>query len=337
MKVFGLILVLAVLASGERRDKRTLGTIFQFFGFRLVPLTESEMKGSFSEKYQFPAQTARNPKFMRIQTVMPIIEKLVESASASPTTQRLMFSTSSETPTTSRAISSTTTTQIPTTSTAIPTTNARIISPLRIILPDFTPTFPDFSLPTSSESPTQLFIKTSSESVTENMKMISTTQAPLTVTEATISSVASSLPSVASSSLPSSSEILSTTETISNEINNQFSTSNEINQLFSSPFETFQTSGNFASLPLSSSPVQSFESPPEFRANHDFEFYQSNDVSNSFFNPNSFNTFGIFPKNLMPPRPFALPSTNNDANRLSSSSASMNMNGQKFNYLTFHN
>lgn len=310
MKVFAFILIVVALAGADagRRDKRTFGSIFQFFGFKLVPLTESEMKGTFSEKYQYPAQTPRNPKFMRLQTVMPemMLENLMKTASIESVSasSRMIFPSSSEMPIIFSEPSTMTTTEKPTT-VDMPSV------PMRIVVPDMFTIFKDDP---STENPAMESIKSSAEPVTESMEP-STTQAPSTTTE----------------TIPTE-----TTEITSNNLMQRFTSVNELNQPFEmSAFETLKPSVNLASLPLSSAPVQSFESPPEFETNDNFEFYRSNDVTSSFYSPDAFFSLGLFPQNLMPPQPFQIRSAEKRANGFSS--ATMNMNGQKFNYQTIHN
>lgn len=70
-----------------------------------------------------------------------------------------------------------------------------------------------------------------------------------------------------------------------------------------------------------------------------FEQFRSNDVTSSFFGRQAMQpNFGLFPQYFMPPRPFSYPQQEQqiDPNNFSSSSASMNLNGQFFNYLTYH-
>lgn len=73
-KIFVLI-ALVGLCDASSRQKRTLGTILNFFGYKLVPLHGSAGREALAdapvEKYEYPPETPRNPKFMRIQTVMP--------------------------------------------------------------------------------------------------------------------------------------------------------------------------------------------------------------------------------------------------------------------------
>lgn len=57
------------MSEANHREKRTLGTLLNFFGFRLVPLRSNDIR---PERFSFPAQTPPNPKVnMRMKTVMP--------------------------------------------------------------------------------------------------------------------------------------------------------------------------------------------------------------------------------------------------------------------------
>lgn len=277
--IFGLTLTVILcgnLSDAERREKRTLGTIFQFFGFKIVPLTESDKGGATAEKYQFPAQTQRNPKFIRIQTVMPFVEMIETSTVAaqqpSSTTSSPLTTTTAEASTTSEP------TEAPIEMTS---KSFEENAPLRIILPD--------TMLSSSEVPSS----TSTEAFSEATEVSSTT------------------------------------------VMNEMETTK---QAPSEPLDEMQKlDADLLSIPLSLAPFQSFESlaPKRNRENENFELFKSNDVTSSFFGKPS---VGIFPQFLMPPRPFALPATQNAASRFSTSRSSMNMNmnGQQFNYLTFH-
>lgn len=296
MKVFGLILLVAVAVGIDagRRDKRTFGSIFQFFGFKLVPLTESEMRKVTSEKLQYPEPLLRNAKLTRLRTVMPKVE-IIESTSVMPATTR---ATSSEAP-----FSRTPSTAVSTTTTETPTTAAE---PLRIILPDMITMFADFKQETSKQPAMETSTQTSTEAVTEILSTVQSSSTQAAPTEST--------------------------EAVSNEITQEFTLQNEPNSPFSAAVETFGPTGNIASLPLSLAPTHSFESPPVYQPNNNFEFFRSNDISSSFHSPDAFHSLGLFPQNLMPPRPFALQSTGNAASRFA-----MSMDGQKFNYQTQHN
>lgn len=297
MRVFGLILLVAVVigADAGRRDKRTFGSIFQFFGFKLVPLTESEIRKVTSEKLQYPEPLIRNGKLMRLRTVMPKVEEIIEATSEMPATTR---TTSTEAP-----LTRTSSTTVSTTTTETPTIAAE---PLRIILPDMITMFEDFKQETSKQPAMKTFTQTSTEAATE---------------------IPSTVQSSSTQTLPTES-----TGTVSNEIAQEFTLQNEPNSPFSAAVETFGPTGNIASLPLSLAPTHSFESPPVYQMNNNFEFFRSNDISSSFHSPDAFHSLGLFPQNLMPPRPFALQSSGNAASRFA-----MNMDGQKFNYQTQHN
>jgi hypothetical protein len=118
--IFALVLICALVASsdGNKRQKRTLGTILQFFGYRIVPLRGN---GNSVEKIQNPPPTVN-----RIQTVIP--------TEAAPS---MAPETTSPPSTESPAM---TTTMLPST-TAAPATEQSVN--MRIIVMDPTTSSPD--------------------------------------------------------------------------------------------------------------------------------------------------------------------------------------------------
>lgn len=270
--VFILIVALCASCDGKRRDKRTLGSILNFFGFQIVPLNAGLRKLPENEKYEFPAQNQRNPKFNRIQTIMPF---------------EISEATSPPTETTSATTAQMTSSEAP----MIESSSFMNTAPLRIIMFD----------PSSEMTPSAL-----PEAASESLKLVSTT-------EAVPFEVSSEMPAPASPSL----------EPLTNEE-------------LPSPATTSSTD---QSMPMEKVPA---DEDIDTRFNQDsgnFEQFRSNDVTNSFFARQSMQpTFGLYPQYLMPPRPFAQSQQQiqHDPNSFSSSSATMNMNGQYFNYLTYH-
>lgn len=76
------------VSEANKRQKRTLGTILGFFGFKLVPLNSQDVE-------TFPAQANRAPKVNRIQTMIPSFDD--EPTSETPTTTSAKDSTTTET------------------------------------------------------------------------------------------------------------------------------------------------------------------------------------------------------------------------------------------------
>jgi hypothetical protein len=169
---FILLLTFLTLSEGRKREKRTVGTILQYFGFKLVPLTESDRKGPPAEKYVYPEHTPRNPKFMRIQTMMPLIEVFDDASVENETT-------------------STTTTKKPTAKIEVITTNETTATsttpqkntPLMIILPDsmmlasteiLSSTTPETSTTQASieKSETEIIPQDSSTELSNNIQLL---------------------------------------------------------------------------------------------------------------------------------------------------------------------
>lgn len=316
------ILSLCHLSEAGRREKRTIGTILQYFGFKLVPLRESEVREPQVEKYQFPPQTPRNPKFMRIQTVMPFYEtsetSLVASSVSSTTT--FMTPTSSEIPQTTIETTTETSSDSPSSiATLLPFMKS---ASLRIFMQDI--------VEASTTNPVTEISSASQETLTFT-EQTTVKHEPLRIIMQDIDETPQASTPTQFTELSSQSvETEDEAENIPVELTTKTTPSESIE-------ETSQPSDNFASLPLSSPAVmsQNYQQKPSGADNGGkYEFFRSNDVSNQFVFDEQ--AFGSFPHFSMPPRPFSHPAAQMSQNHFSTSSASMNMNGQNYNYLTYH-
>ncbi|CAG9809139.1 unnamed protein product [Chironomus riparius] len=76
MKIFAqvlfILIILNVLCDGNKRPKRTLGTLLRFFGYKVIPIDDVEFVTE-----SIPEST-RNPKALRINTQRPSIKVEVE-------------------------------------------------------------------------------------------------------------------------------------------------------------------------------------------------------------------------------------------------------------------
>lgn len=140
-----IIVACATLANSKRRQKRTLGTILQFFGYRIVPIMENKEQQSLSisERIRSPIMNrnqripTRIPEINRIQTVMPFVE-IIET-----TTQVSKMTTSS-----SKMPVEPTSTEAPTEGTTVNVSSG----PLRIIMEEMSsdPTEASSVMPSST-------------------------------------------------------------------------------------------------------------------------------------------------------------------------------------------
>lgn len=277
MKVFKLFLLVILLSlnaptNSARREKRTLGTILQFFGYKLVPIQRGPAKETYTE-------TGRNPKYLRINTVIP--STATSTTSTTVTTQKQSSTESDD------ENFSTTTEMISTTS-----------------------VFPEDHLTTIFE-----------EIVTEvaSMRIIST-DPPITTTEN-------------SSKLMNESnhttEASSTTETETSPTETETSSQG--------PSNILPTKISF--LNTNSNGHESTKFPPKFETfsrNPNFELFRSDDLTNYYFGHRGTEAPFYFPIRDFP-RPFTAPLRQQKFKRFSSSSASINLNGNQFNYQTLHN
>lgn len=386
-----LLVVLCVSSDAAKREKRTLGRLLQYFGYKIVPVTGSERQGPQAERYQFPAETARNPKFNRIQTVMPFIATLdtlptttqvpstimttteVPTTTEAPTTTTERSTTTTEKSTTTTEATTTTaatTTSSEATTTNAPTTKVMRSAPLRIVLPDDVEVFGELLPSVEPEFDMSFAHHNNDFSVMfDKQEMLETSSMPVETSSIQIetSSAATEANPVETSSTTEASRMEITTKIASTTSSSQESQgSPQQSPAQAQPFNPFSPPGDsppqfFDFSPFSintARPTSDFlpqpqtnqfhnsinnmhqQSPsPGFQPNNNFEIFQSNDVSESFFGPPQFGGFSSF---ILPEaRPFALPSTINPAinqvfpNRFSRSS--MTMNGKRFNFITNHN
>lgn len=390
-KIFQFILVVALcaLVDAKRRDKRTLGTIFQWFGYKLVPLSNGDKP---SDNYVYPAETKRNPKFNRIRTVMPQFEVIeeVEVTTEMPQATNRIPKRLNELKSTPAPISSTFS-QIPwmfseppkiftepplifkeplsASKEPLPRINQKplkISEPMMIfkellMVPSVAP--PTFSEPpsTTSESPT-----TTTEVLTTTTEISSTTlktttpEPPTSETQTLTSEIPSTTTEASAELVEVFTEQRSGTQSAPLRIilpdDEMIPTENVP---FESPTEATPSPKNFYTTEVSSNlhsidvrmrqfePLDNFlpstlpsAQPPTFvdsQRNNIFEIYRSSDVTNSFFGQQSFPSRKLFPESLMPPRPFGRSSDQKTAVSVPTSRMKMNMNGNLFNFMTFHN
>lgn len=340
-EIFALVLIAAVCASsdGQKREKRTLGSIFQFFGFKLVPLNENVNKLPSPEKYEFLAQTSqteRTPKRLnRIQTVMPAVVSEENSSSEDATTQSVatteaILEASSESPLATES-SSMTGDQ----ASDEPAMTLNDGEPLRIVLEDSPSTESSPSKASDSDSPSKME-EASEESTTEMNQSDSSTAA-------------------------------TAEDNLNANIQEEASTEATLDTSSESPPET--PSEVRFDYPTDVPPFKPLPNYIDQNQLNNFELYRSNDVTNRFFNHQDFpRTFEVHPQQILP-RPFTRPEIiqhpfyqqpqfqhprylhpnvnypqyqqqyhpQRTNSRHSTSSTAMNINGKEhFNYLTYH-
>lgn len=339
-EIFALVLIASMCASsnGNKREKRTLGSILQFFGLKLVPLQENVNKLPEPEKFKLfqeqyaahESQTQRTPRLNRIQTVMPFVEfgeNISNENAESVTMTEVTDQTSEALPTTTESsFMIMTSGQV---SDEPEMTNDG--SPLRIVLEDSPSTEPSPSAEVSGDSAQE-------EPTTEINELDTSTPA---FTEETSNTQKADIQ-----------EETSTETSVETASENPSQNPSEVRFDFPTEVPQFRPLPNYID---------------QNQLNNNFDFYRSNDVSNRFFNQQDFaRTFGVHPQQLSPPRTFTRPAfiqhpfyqhqprfdnpqylqpniyypqyqqQNQRANSRQSSS-SMNINGKEhFNYLTYH-
>lgn len=335
-KIFVVIVLSVGLSDAKSRQKRTLGTILNFFGYKLVPLHGSGSKEALAdipvEKYEYPPETPRNPKFMRIQTVMPF--RVVEPTPR-PTFEfdvRQQAATTEEQPeppmmfdepkeTTSAALEDVQPSEAATTEAPMPQTEATMrpmetsspSAPLKIVLEDM--------VASTSEQP---------QPAAPEMEQMPATEANMVEPQTDNSIIQQELPM-------------------------RFKPNEEPNG------NNFVQNSQFQPQDVNSlsHDHQFHQFPPQFpsfnQPNPNFEIFKSQDLSDSFIGqPNhfgsSFQPQFVQQPHFIAPQPFtnfhdqsAFPSNVysqfspvKGGNRFSTSRTAMNMNGRAYDYMTHH-
>lgn len=372
--IFLLIVVFIGLSEAKSRPKRTLGTILNFFGYKLVPVhggqgsTES-LADIPAEKYEYQPETPRNPKFMRIQTVMPfrVVEVTSKPSFAFDVRQGVMTEEQTEPPTTSEVpmentsatlvdapASEASPTQAPRPQTDAPMAQneptmmpmeaATPTAPLKIILEDM-------ETPTSQQP----------QPAAPEMEQMSSTEASAVEPQPDNSISQQEFPSRFNSN-----EQAIGTNFNQQEFPSRFMDGNEqpIGTNFNSNEQpignSFGQQNQFQPHDVNSlsHDHQFHQFPPQFPAfnqpNPNFEIFKSRDLSDSFIGqPNHFGSFQpqlVQQPQFISARPFtnfhdqsAHPSNvysqyspYQGRNHFSTSRTSMNMNGQAYDYMTRH-
>lgn len=358
---FEQVLLIAVLicctfnnCSAKRREKRTLGTILQFFGYKIVPLNQNQ---------EVRETQALRMRPNRIETVMPT--ERIETTPFTPeaASENIVME------------------QVPSLSTSEPiqpqvdvTSSSPIVPsfipmrenvPLRIIIDDMnmqsTPMTAAPVTPPAVPTPTEF---TQSVTPVEEMKTPTAAQdtlptTPLTTTTAPILEQPSVVTSLNGAPLPQLMPAMpfrimmnDMTAPESNSYVGNIPTSTEAvaidvrtSQISNEPVnQSIKPSENIQALPLSYNIDQQFAADSvqakqrvQEKSNNNVEVLRSNEVSSSFFGQQTFPPgFNVFPQFLMPPTSFEAPQEEIDRRDFSTSRAAMNFNGQYFNYLTFH-
>ncbi|CRK86839.1 CLUMA_CG000667, isoform A [Clunio marinus] len=328
-RIFFLILItlsLCALSGASKREKRTIGTILNFFGFKIVPLNEGEKSRGQTEKYQNSEAATKKPKALRLETVMPFLKGMNINANSvenvdkvQDLTTKLPIKIDEISTSMNEKITSTTETpkkmkeetftvsvlpKIYSDPTAIsreaPVAVSRQIVPMRIVVPD------DMMMMKKDEK--KNLIPTTTESFFKNFELISP----------------------------------------NNENKNENYESENQNELpkegipCDHSYDEFKidvrdSDTKISSLPLSNFPDQSYEhnSDDQLKDNDVFEFFRSNDETNKFFGDQS--SFTIYPPYFMTERSYEPPHPPPELDsRVSASSTSMYMNGRAYNYVTLH-
>lgn len=167
LTVVVIIIAFATCGESRRREKRTLGTILQFFGYRLVPIMDNmeqpniAMSSAMSEKLRSSSmnENQRIPIINRIQTVMPFFEFFQTTTQASARVNEMTTAT--------REASIATTSNEPTTE----ATTVKVSSALlRIIMEEISsdPTEATTALPSTTSVPPS----STTEKTTSNMERL---------------------------------------------------------------------------------------------------------------------------------------------------------------------
>lgn len=56
--------------NANKREKRTINNLLRYFGYRVIPLTDTE---NVSAKFENPQETNPNPRLLRLRTILPSI------------------------------------------------------------------------------------------------------------------------------------------------------------------------------------------------------------------------------------------------------------------------
>ena len=299
--------------EGKTRQKRTLGTVLQFFGYKLVPIAPpaiNEQTEPFAEKLKSPEEFQRNPKFMRLQTVMPF-EEISETTMATMET---------------------------------PFKSNKFGSPVRRQTPA------PMAETSTTEAPIEEFLITATESELLTANEASTTNLPLRIILEDQKSFNEPPPMLSETSqqppqpLKEENQIADTT-TESFLINAEVSsTESSDEQDEPNQHQNFETPLNLRPDDVNSlsfdSRLNSYD--PHFSSfdlpNKNFEIIRSNDVSHQYFGHQAFPSFGRFPQqHFTQPQPFSAHQESPQfSNHYSTSRTAMNLNGQQFDYLTYH-
>jgi hypothetical protein len=347
-----LIVSFCVAGNSLKRERRTVGTLLQFFGLKLVPLTESDKANAEKQsmQLQYPGQANRNPKLIKLSTVMPSTRAEFETLDLEDSSLESEKMSSKFAPLTS----SEGTTQMPTTTT-------QQSSPFMIVLPNI-PTSSEKPTTTSTEEPTLNF---NFPSTSESVQMEITTKMsspeedidprinedddvfdPLPLG---ISTFGQSVDNEINGKLieRESSEIkmpLEDTKLLSEDIKIPNEVLKTLSEDIKIPSEVMQKEEPTLDQRFSSEhqQYQNLQNIPMQKSHQNFEIYRSKDVTNTYFGQQSFpSAHEVFPQHLQPPAPFMNHKSQNSHAVYrypapGSSTASMNINGQLINYMTYH-
>lgn len=137
MKILNFIIILFIAifittVSAKKREKRTLNSLLRYFGYRVIPLSETE---NISEKHEIPSEKNLNPRFLRLRTILPSrvevewttakIAKMNEHVKSEKI--RMIESTTTARQTTTKPFESTTTQEIKVTEPATESTTEFLI------------------------------------------------------------------------------------------------------------------------------------------------------------------------------------------------------------------
>ena len=375
--IFGFLFVAFLCneshCSVKRREKRTLGTILQFFGYRIVPINpQNQIRASETGNLQSSLINS-----MRIQTVMPT--ERIQTTSMAPE-----IPTTSVVETFTQPLASVDGQFVPNFVPMKAETPLRIIvndmssistkTPDRIMTPAVQETLPVVPLTPSivAEKPqTSLPLTLEIESGTSAMTTVppalqvspavSTNPGTLQTPPSSPSMAPQAMPIVTSLSgsplpqlmqsmpfriimtapaaadpTPYTINVPTSTETAPIDVRANLVSSNPMEQSMIKPSENIET------LPLNFGLDQQFA--PQMTSekiqqnNKNIEVLRSDEVSSSFFGQQTFPpAFSIYPQFLMPPQSISERHQEIDrSDEFSSSHTAMNFNGQYYDYLTYH-
>lgn len=283
---FVLIVACVSRGDGKRRQKRTLGTLLQFFGYRLVPLNEQPSMQSDKLRSPSMAQNQRMPKRNRIQTVMPYIEMIEMTTQVSET----MISPS---------VVPSAMTEMPSTGDAAEATTVNVSSqPLRIILEDTTHQPLRTIFEDESSDPTESTIAMSTTETTLKEKNLRK-DSPSSVMSARLEEEATPLPDIAS--LP-----LGTSNQQSLEPQPPYSDSKYIKSFVKIDANANQDNSVVSDTETNQDNIDSVVVHPNSGQYDNYvEILRSDDVSSAYFDQQSFPVYGNFPSWSNPPQQFS--------------------------------